>query len=186
MAYYSIEEIRVFLRKWLTGVKLFMVLGIGNEMRSEDAVGLLVARALKLFNSEKFEAVDCGVSIDACIDYAFERNPSHLLIIDAFPNGGRLVIRDPKDLDSYIPASTHSIPIPLLLEVFGKPLETDIKILGIGVEKFDLGGEVSDKCLKTVNEVVKTIIEAAVSSGVLKEEFVEQTCLFSKRPYSES
>ncbi|MBO3799861.1 MAG: hydrogenase maturation protease [Candidatus Brockarchaeota archaeon] len=184
--YHSIEEVRVFLRKWLTGAKLFMILGIGNELRSDDAAGLLVARVLKLFNSEKFEAVECGASIDACIDYAFEKNPSHLLIIDAFPNRGRLAILDPTDLDSYVPASTHDIPIPLFLEAFGKPLETDIKILGIGVEKFDLGEKVSDECLKTVDGVVKAIVEAAVSSGVLKETEVEQAYLFPNEPYSES
>ncbi|MEM3711981.1 MAG: hydrogenase maturation protease [Thermoproteota archaeon] len=169
MAYYSIEEVRVFLEKWLIDVKRFIILGLGNEFRSDDAAGLLVARTLKRFNSEKFEAVECGVSIETCIDYAFEKRPSHLLIVDAFPDGGRLAILDPADLESHVPTSTHYIPIPLLLEAFGKPLETSIKILGIGVEKFDFGEKVSDECLKKVDEVVKAILKAAVSSGVLKE-----------------
>lgn len=169
MIYYSIEEVRGFLKKWLTDVKLLIILGIGNELRSDDAAGLLVARTLKSLNSEKFEAVECEASIEVCIDYALEKRPSHLLIIDAFPNGGRLTILDPTDIESYMPVSTHDIPIPLLLETFGKPLDTSVKILGIGVKKFDFGKEVSSECLKTVNEVVKAILEAALSSGVLKD-----------------
>lgn len=168
MAHYSIEEVRGFLKEWLTGVKLLVVIGIGNELRSDDAAGLLVARILKRFNSEKFEAVECETSIEACMDYAFEKRPSHLLIIDAFRNGGNLTILDPMDLESYVPVSTHEIPIPLLLEAFGKPLETNIKILGIGVEKFDFGREVSNECLKMVDEVVRVIMEAALSSGILR------------------
>ncbi|MBO3769839.1 MAG: hydrogenase maturation protease [Thermoproteota archaeon] len=186
MYYCSIEELQSFLKKWLIGARLFIILGIGNELRSDDAAGLLVARALKPFNSEKFEAIECGASIDSCIDYAFEKNPSHLLIVDAFPNGERLAILDPTDLDSYVPASTHDIPIPLLLEAFGKPLETDIKILGIGVEKFDLGEKVSGECLKAVNGVVKAILEAVINSGVLKDVAIEQDYLLPYEPYSES
>ncbi|MCX8183280.1 MAG: hypothetical protein N3F08_02515, partial [Crenarchaeota archaeon] len=79
------------LKEWLAGAGKLIVLGVGNELRSDDAAGLLVARALVLFNSERFKAVECGVSVEDCIDYALEEKPSHMLIVDAFPDGENMV-----------------------------------------------------------------------------------------------
>jgi len=167
MAYSPVGEIRLCLEKWLNGVRLLIVLGIGNELRGDDAAGLLVARLLKRFNNDRFEAVECGVSIETCIDYAFEKKPSHLLIVDAFPEKGRLMVLDPEDLEAHAPVSTHAIPLPLLLEALGKPVETSVKILGIGVESFEFGAAISNECLKTVEEVADAIRETAVKLGVL-------------------
>jgi len=154
------------LEKWLEGARLFIVLGIGNELRGDDAAGLLTARMLKRFNSDRFEAVECGVSIESCIDYAFEKKPSHLLIIDAFTHRG-LALLDPEDLESHIPVSTHTIPLPLIIDALGKPLETSVKILGIGVENLEFGTSISRECFKTVEEISKVIIDVASRTGIL-------------------
>lgn len=160
------EKVRESLREWLSGAVKLMVLGVGNELRGDDAAGVLVARVLKRFNSERFEAVECGVSIEDCIDYAFEKKPSHLLVVDAFPDGKRLMLLDPPDLVSRTPVSTHAIPLPLLLEALGKPVETSVKVLGVGVENFELGTTISDECLKIVDEIAMAIREAAAFLGL--------------------
>jgi hydrogenase 3 maturation protease len=167
MAYSLFEKIQTDLGKWLTGARSLIVLGIGNELRGDDAAGLLTARMLKRFNSDRFEAVECGVSIESCINYAFEKKPSHLLIIDAFTHRG-LVLLDPEDLESRIPVSTHTIPLPLLMDALGKPPETSVKILGIGVENFEFGASISKECLKTVEEISRVIIDVASRTGILK------------------
>ncbi len=163
------ELIKQALIKWLAEAEKLIVLGVGNELRGDDAAGLLVAGALKLFNSERFEAVECGVSVEDCIDYAFGKKPSHLLIVDAFRDREIMVLLDPSELESQTPVSTHAIPLPLLLEALGKPVETSVKILGIGMENFELGSTISERCLKIVNEAAEAIREAAAFSGLLRE-----------------
>ncbi len=163
------ERVKEGLRKWLAGARKLMVLGVGNELRGDDAAGMLVTRVLKRFNSERFEAVECGVSIEDCIDYAFEKKPSHLLIVDAFPDGKRLMLLNLADLESRTPVSTHAIPLSLLLEALGKPVETSIKVLGVGVENFELGVTISDECVKLVDEIAKAIREVATGLGLLGE-----------------
>jgi len=158
------------LGKWLAGAEKLMILGIGNELRGDDSAGLLVARALKRFNGERFEAVECGGSIEDCISYAFEKRPSHLLIVDAFADGLKIVLLDLADLESRIPVSTHAIPLRLLIEAFGGFTETSIKVLGIGVANFEFGAKISSECLKIVDETVRSIREAAASSGLIGEE----------------
>jgi len=161
------EEIRVDLVRWLTGARRFIVLGVGNELRGDDAVGVLVARSLKRFNGERFEAVECGVSLEACVGYALEKRPSHLLIVDAFPDGKRLMLLDLTDLESRTPVSTHAIPLPLLLNAFGQPLEANIKMLGIGVENFKLGTIVSDEYREVAEKVARAIRVAAAALSLL-------------------
>ncbi len=162
------ELVEHALRGWLAGAEKLIVLGVGNELRGDDAAGLLVARALKRFNGERFEAVECGATVEDCIDHAFGEKPSHLLIVDAFPDGSRLMLLDPADLEPQKPVSTHAIPLPLLLEALGKPMDTSVKILGIGVENFGLGSKVSEECLKSVIKVAEAIREAAAFTGLLK------------------
>jgi len=57
------ELVEHALRGWLAGAERLIVLGVGNELRGDDAAGLLVARALKRFNGERFEAVECGATL---------------------------------------------------------------------------------------------------------------------------
>ncbi|MEM2929272.1 MAG: hydrogenase maturation protease [Thermoproteota archaeon] len=162
------ELVKRALREWLAGAEKLVVLGVGNELRGDDAAGLLVARALKRFNGERFEAVECGVSIEECIDYAFEGKPSHLLIVDAYAGGLKPVLLDPADLESHTPISTHAIPLPLLIEASGKPVNTSIRVLGIGGEDFKLGSFISTKCLEAACRVAECIIEAAAGFGLLR------------------
>lgn len=164
---YQYEEVRRRLEEWLAGVAKLMVLGIGNELRGDDAVGVLVARSLKHFNGDRFEAVECGVSLEACVDYAFQKKPSHLLIVDAFPDGGRLILLAPADLESRTPVSTHAIPLPLLLDAFELPSEVSVKVLGIGVENFKLGTIVSDEYREVAERVANIIRVAAAALSLL-------------------
>lgn len=164
------EQFKEVLKRWLTGADKLVVLGVGNELRGEDAAGILVARILKRFNGERFEALECGVSVEECLDHAFGKKPSHLLIIDAFPDGGRLMLLDPSDLESRTPVSTHAVPLPLLLEALGKPADMRVKILGVGVESFELGSTVSGELLRIVGEIAGAISEAAALLGLLGPE----------------
>ncbi|MEM2940103.1 MAG: hydrogenase maturation protease [Thermoproteota archaeon] len=161
------EEVKRRLEEWLADVEKLMVLGVGNELRGDDAVGVLVARSLKHFNGDRFEAVECGVSLEACVDYALEKKPSHLLIVDAFPDGGKLVLLDTADLESHTPVSTHAIPLPLLLDVFKPPSEASVKVLGIGVENFKLGTVVSDEYREVAEKVASIIRVAAATLSLL-------------------
>ncbi|MGC8831876.1 MAG: hydrogenase maturation protease [Thermoproteota archaeon] len=164
---FQYEEVRRRIEEWLAGVEKLMVLGVGNELRGDDAVGVLVARSLKRFNGDRFEAVECGVSLEACVEYAFEKKPSHLLIVDAFLDGGKLILLDASDLESHTPVSTHTIPFPLLLDVLEKPPEARIKVLGIGVENFKLGTVVSDEYREVAEKVASIIRVAAATLSLL-------------------
>ncbi|MGQ9479083.1 MAG: hydrogenase maturation protease [Thermoproteota archaeon] len=161
------EEVKRRLKEWLAGAEMLMVLGVGNELRGDDAAGIIVARRLEGFNGDRFEVVECGASLDTCLDYALGKNPSHILIIDAFLDGGRLMLLDLSDIESNTPFSTHAIPIPLLLEALGKPEKVKVKVLGIGIDSFELGESISEKCVEMVGIAVKAIREVVEKLGLV-------------------
>lgn len=146
-----------------------LILGLGNELLSDDAVGILAARALKERLKDKADIVESSLSGMALLELfiGYER----AIIIDAMKTGrrapGTIYELDPSDLGTVAAPSPHYAGLPELLAM-AKTLKLDfpkeIKIFALEVENpYTIGGTLS----KPVKEAL--------------EDFVQRICAYVKR-----
>lgn len=115
------------------------LLGVGSELRGDDAAGLLVVRELcKLVSKEPFRSLDVAgfeggnapENITGCIK-SFK--PSHILLIDAADIGQRIGFwREISRGDiSETLFSTHTLPLKVVADYLEQSTGAEIVVLGI-------------------------------------------------------
>ena len=148
------------LRRLLSGNTLIVCLG--NTLRGDDAIGILVGRRLLK------EKIGCRVLVyeDGLENHLGEigrLKPSKILVVDAVDAGlepGTIVLAKAENA-SHIVVSTHKLPLSLmykfLRDIYGVE---EMWVLGIQVERTDFGGEVSKKIREAGKAVVRLIKRA--------------------------
>lgn len=140
-----------------------LVLGLGNELLSDDAVGIFAARALKEKLSDKVDVIESSLAGLALLDFfiGYER----VIVIDAVKTGrrppGTIYELSPEDLDSVMAPSPHYAGLPELLAV-AKQLNLDfpkeIRIFALEVEDpYTIGGGLSAPVRETLKELVQRV-----------------------------
>lgn len=106
-----------------------LVLGLGNDLLSDDAVGILAARKLKEECGDQAEVIESSLSGLALLELfvGFEK----AIIIDAIQTGksspGTIYELKPADLGSVFAPSPHYTGLPELLAL-AKELELDFPL----------------------------------------------------------
>jgi hydrogenase 3 maturation protease len=129
---------RLIMRVRRHGLRL-LVLGIGNEMLGDDAVGNLLAQDLVSIANEGFLSVPVGVAIENAAHLVRRHRADVLILIDAAEGIGGLAwgFVQPSHLDSSC-HSTHSVPLSLLVAAW-KVEHPDIEVHFIGVQPSSSG-----------------------------------------------
>ncbi|HSB01995.1 MAG TPA: hydrogenase 3 maturation endopeptidase HyCI [Anaerolineales bacterium] len=141
------------------------IAGIGNNLRSDDAAGMLIARAL----SERKCAADTDHLLILEAGYAPENHtgelrtfaPSLVLLIDAADMGkdpGTVAWISEEDIDG-MSASTHSLPLSMLTKYLSLELGCKVMLLGLQAVSNEVGETVSAEVLQAVEEVVNGLDE---------------------------
>ena len=136
-----------------------MVLGVGNSFRSDDAAGILVARALsqrRCADTNRVLILEAGQAPENRTGELRKFNPDLVLIVDAAEMGehpGAIRWISEMDIDG-MSASTHSLPLSMLAHYLKLELNCDVKLLGIQVRSNEVGENVSAEVLQAVDEVV--------------------------------
>jgi len=116
-----------------------VVLGLGNDILADDAVGLVAARVLRGHYGEEIEVVEAAESGLSLLDFLEGR--SHALLLDAILTGrhpaGTVLEFSRGDFDTAPGTSSHYAGIPEVLglaECLGVPVPTELRILAMEVE----------------------------------------------------
>lgn len=139
------------------------LMGIGNNLRSDDAAGILVARALiesGLIRDLKHVLVmDVGHAPENSTGELRRFAPDVVLLIDAAEMGetpGTIRWIQMEDLDG-MSASTHSMPLSMLANYLTLELHCEVALLGIQPGSNDFGETVSAEVLQAIDEIVKAV-----------------------------
>jgi hydrogenase maturation protease len=126
-----------------------LVLGLGNELLSDDGVGIKAARALREELQLQVDVIECSESGLSLLDYleGYER----VLLLDAILTGrhppGTVLEFCTQDFSDTFILSPHSAGIPELLQLaqrLGIHFPKKLYILAIEVENlFELGGKLT-------------------------------------------
>jgi hydrogenase maturation protease len=140
-----------------------LVIGIGNEFRSDDAAGLIAARKIREINYEGLDVEESAGDGAGLMDmWAGRRN---VILIDAVLSGAapgtvhRLELSNRLLPSEFFKFSTHlfSIPQAIYLSASLGTLPDKLIILGIEGKSFTAGEVVSYEAEEAINNIVKIV-----------------------------
>ena len=135
----------------------FLLLGMGNPLRGDDAVGHLLAADLEPLNKEGFQARAVGTSVENAMRRIRETAGGTLLLVDAvfdetLPEGD-WAFYPSEQLDS-VCHSTHSIPLSMLISYWQKEVPgIRVYFLGISIRSSDDMAPLSPVLQKTLQSL---------------------------------
>ncbi len=148
-----------------------LILGLGNDLLGDDAVGILAARALKEHLTDKADVVESSLSGIALLDLliGYER----AIIIDAVKTGksppGTIYTLSPSDLRAVLAPSPHYAGLPELIvtaQALQLDFPTEITIFAVEVEDpYTLGEKLSPAVAQALEKLVRQI-EKHIAQGL--------------------
>lgn len=136
------------------------VIGVGQELRGDDAAGLIVARRLLASKlPSHILAIDSGPSPESAAPALVRFRPDLVLFVDAAQldqPAGAIEWLDPRDVSGFS-ASTHSIPLSMVAEYLQGEISCEVRILGIQPESNDILAGVSAQVNQSLSEIVREL-----------------------------
>lgn len=150
-----------------------LVLGLGNDILTDDAIGLLIARELR----QRF-AGDAHIQVEETTEMGLallDLITGHrvVVIIDSIQTGkrspGTLHELDPASFKAFVGATPHFLGVSETIELgkqLGLPMPDTVKILGVEVaDPFTLGTKLSPALAAALPGLVQRS-EAAIRGSV--------------------
>ncbi|HEX9122317.1 MAG TPA: hydrogenase maturation protease [Actinomycetota bacterium] len=142
-----------------------LVLGLGNELAADDAVGLLVARALRERLDGAADVVESSASGMALIEVlaGYDR----AVVVDAVRTGrnppGTVTEMGLAEVGNVVAPSTHQAGLPELAAVaerLGLVFPSETRVLAVEVvDPYTIGGPLSEPVAGAVDELVGRVHE---------------------------
>ncbi|MFX1297150.1 MAG: hydrogenase maturation protease [Promethearchaeota archaeon] len=126
----------------LTNAKKIVFMGIGEEKLSDDAVGVYIISELLEYSNEKVLFINAATDPMDRIDEIIEFNPTHLILLDTCTLNeppGTVTILERDNIQEYVPISTHTIPIHIVIDIIIEKLPSLIVFM-IGFVPESLNG----------------------------------------------
>lgn len=147
---------------FLKGADRVAIVGVGSEMRGDDAAGIEVVRGLRhKLSSSRVLLVEGGVSPENFTSPIRRFKPSHVIFIDATDFGaepGEVILAEPEAITGQS-TSTHTLPLSMLAGYLREQTGAKIILLGIQPARAQMGAEIS----KPIKEAVEKVNEALLS-----------------------
>jgi hydrogenase 3 maturation protease len=160
-------NLKTQLKKKLKDAKKIAVLGIGSELRADDAAGLLVAEELKKIKNLKLKVFLGSTAPENFTGEIIKFKPTHILIVDsvdADQKPGFILLINPDEVGG-VSFSTHMLPVKMMVDYLLASLECEIIIIGIQPKILSFGETVSKEVKKSTRQVSDIIQQ------ILQEEF---------------
>lgn len=117
-------------------------MGIGEEKLADDAVGIYIISELLKYSNDKFLFINAGIDPMSRIDEIIDFQSSHLVLLDTCTLDkppGTIAIIERENIHEYVPISSHTIPIHIVIDLLSKKLP-DINVFMIGFVPESLEG----------------------------------------------
>lgn len=144
----------------LQGVLRVFVLGVGNELRGDDAAGPTLIRSMKHLRSRRVRVVNSGVTPENSAEALLRFKPSHVVLVDAVeasqPAGSVSIIGE--EAISSVAISTHTLPLTLFTSYLrGQGLKAHFTFIGVQVKDVALGATMTAEVEAGVKRVAAAL-----------------------------
>ena len=135
------------------------VIGIGHELRGDDAAGLAVVHLLN--EQANLLVIEAGTSPENHTGKLRRFQPDLVLLIDAAQmdlEPGEICVLDPESLDGF-GASTHTMPLTLIAHYLSADFGCEVLLIGIQPAQTCFGAPLSPQ-VKHSTETISRELEA--------------------------
>lgn len=161
----SLQQLQELLNRRLKTARSVAVLGVGSELRGDDAVGMRVAELLALpehahpriqvhFGSTAPESATGPIRV---------QQPSHLILVDAAALGllpGQVTWLERADIGG-ITFCTHALPLSVVIDYIEHSSPgLDVFVLAVQAEHMLFGEPLSPAVEATAHDLVKALVLA--------------------------
>ena len=155
------------LEELFGNAKRVVICGIGNDIRGDDAFGVLVAERLKeLLDNPDVLVLNCGEVPENYTGKIANFNPDLVVLVDAVDFGGEVgeyIIADPEGtLGEAI--STHGLPLKFVTQFMKTMIEAEFVLIGCQPGSTGLFQEPSELIKKRAERLAELL------AGILKRE----------------
>ncbi len=134
--------------------KKILVLALGNDLLGDDAIGLMVARALRNENGNSIDIIESPVAGFALLDYL--EGYDKALLLDAMHTGeypeGTIVELTPPHFQQCVASSPHYVGLPEIFSLAKRldiSLPDEVKILAMEISHpFELRESLSENIVQ--------------------------------------
>ncbi|MEM4723592.1 MAG: hydrogenase maturation peptidase HycI [Candidatus Hadarchaeum sp.] len=152
----------VDLSSFLNQATRIAIVGVGSDLRGDDAVGVEIVRKLRnRIKSPKVLLLEGGVAPENYTSQIRRFRPSHIILIDAADFGARagdVIVADPGAIAGR-PVSTHTIPLSVLTGYLKEQTGAEVVLLGIQPGQVDLGSKMCEAVKNSMNGVLEMLTE---------------------------
>lgn len=140
-----------------------VVLGIGNEIKGDDALGPNIAWKLNdLFKkNDRVIVFDGGTVPENYTGLIRKESPTHIILVDAVEmkkEPGYIRVVQKEEIANYN-ISTHAMPVSFLIKFMETTINADIILVGIQPKNMELAEKISKEVEKSIDIVVNTLFE---------------------------
>lgn len=161
------QKLTKTLKIKLKGAKRIAILGVGSDLRADDAAGEIVARTLESICRNKCAHPQVGFFFGATAPENLtgevkKFKPTHLIIIDSAELGrrpGAIRLLNPREVGG-VSFSTHRIPTKIMVDYLRKSTGCKAIIIGIQPKSLVFGKSLSREVKKTIKELSAALKEA--------------------------
>jgi len=170
-----VESLTQKLQKILRNAGRVAVLGVGSELRGDDAAGIFIARQLDASCGRKRSRVKVFIGDTAPENLTGEikrYKPTHIVIVDSADMGtppGTIRLIDPDEVGG-VTFCTHSLPLKVLTDYLRRSLECTIAIIGIQPKRLGFGSSVSKEVAVSLRRIERALRDIFMErQNVLKQ-----------------
>ena len=148
------------LRKWLQKCTKLAVLGIGNSLRGDDALGLEILTLLQGNVPQRVNLIQTDTMPEDFTDEVTRLRPSHVLLIDAASfeaKPGEVKLVPPEEIAG-LPISTHALPLSLFAEVVQSSIKTKVLLLGVQPKSVDFVEGLTPEVEKASKDIARRLV----------------------------
>jgi hydrogenase 3 maturation protease len=151
----------------LEGASRIAILGVGSDLRADDAAGLLVAAKVESAcgDNPALLVVQGATAPENFTGPIIAFRPSHLVIVDCAelgspPGSVRLF---PSESIGGVSSNTHSLPLKIVIDYISLSHPCRSVVVGIQPKSLAFDGQPSDEVLRAVDRVAEALVAAAGS-----------------------
>ena len=154
------NNIKQILIDWLGKEFRLVIIGIGNLLKSDDGLGVVIVNELQGKTTENVLLIDCGTVPETYVGPIRKFNPSHVLMMDAAElnsNPGTIRFVFPDEIQG-LAIYTHSLPLNVFADYLKKETNTEIALLAVQPKNLDFGESLSPEVLVALKSLSNDIL----------------------------
>lgn len=155
------DSVETDLREWVKDAKRVVLVGVGNPIREDDNVGLVILQGLQGKLSADVLLLECEMVPEGYLLDIEEFKPTHVLLVDSAVLG-----REPGDADlvkvtevaAFSAVSSHMLPLRLFCEYVEKSTGAKIRLLLVEPKCMDLGERLTPELQMAAGNITEMLL----------------------------